>query len=244
MALPSGLFLKDHKMLYVLTGSDIVKAKTRAAALSKGYEVVRFGEVGEPFQNVLGYLSARGLFAPKVALVLDRPLQDPEGKVLFEEHGKELMEGDALVVVIEDEMNAATKKKIPKDAKIETFDLAEKTDAPPPNVFALTDAFAEGNRKNAWVLYRRLIKTGSAPEEIHGALMWQARALVLASKTKNAEEAGLKPFVYSKAKRATSRLGIDGAEELSRSLVHLVHQSRLGGGDLEDLLEAFLLKKI
>ena len=53
----------------------------------------------------------------------------------------------------------------------------------------------------------------------------------------------MKPFVYTKAKRAASRLGEAGAEDLSRELVRLLHSSRMGEGDLEDLLEAFLLKK-
>jgi len=112
-----------------------------------------------------------------------------------------------------------------------------------PSVFELTDAFALGDRKNAWILYRKLVESGSAAEEIHGALSWQARAMVLASKAKTAEEAGLKPFVYSKAKRAASKMTVEQTEEISRELVKILHTSRMGGGDLEDLLEVFLLKK-
>ncbi len=230
-------------MLHLLTGSDVVKAKTRAQKLAVGHEVVRFGEGGEPFANVGGYLSAHGLFAPKVALMLDRPLADEDGKILVLENAKSLKDAEALVIVIEPVLDAATKKKVVPHAEVETFELKEKSTEPAPNVFALTDAFATGDRKGAWILYRELIESGAAPEEIHGALIWQARALVLATKTKSAEESGLKPFVYSKAKRAGARLGESGAEEISRELVHLVHRSRLGAGDLEDLLEAFLLKK-
>jgi hypothetical protein len=53
----------------------------------------------------------------------------------------------------------------------------------------------------------------------------------------------LKPFVYSKAKRAAERIGPEKAESLSRELVSLYHAARAGEGPLEDLLEAFLLKK-
>jgi DNA polymerase III delta subunit len=230
-------------MLYVLTGSDTIKAKARAMQLAKGFELVRFGDGGEPFANVMGYLSAQGLFAPKVALLLDRPLDDGDGKLLLTEHSAELAKGDALVLVIEPALSAPVLKSIGKAATVENFDEKEKKEMPASNVFALTDAFARGDRKTAWILYRKLIDTGSAPEEIHGALTWQARALVLASRTKNAEEAGLKSFVYGKAKRAGARLGEQGTVALSRELVALIHKSRSGDGNLGDLLEAFLLKK-
>ena len=87
------------------------------------------------------------------------------------------------------------------------------------------------------------MEEGVAPEEIHGALAWQARAMVLASKTKTAAEAGLKPFVYSKAKSFVARLTPEKTENLSRELVSLYHESRAGRGALADLLESFLLKK-
>lgn len=230
-------------MLHILTGSDVMKAKARAAALAKGTELVRFGEGGEPFGNALSYLASRGLFSEKIALLLDRPFEDEEGKALFMEHADDLAGSETLVLIVQPDLDAATKKKIPKDAEVETFELKEEKEIPPPSVFALTDAFASGDRKTAWILYRKLVGSGSAAEEVHGALSWQARAVVLASKAKSAEEAGLKPFVYSKAKRAASRLGEAGSEELSRELVRLLHQSRTGGGDLEDLLETFLLKR-
>lgn len=230
-------------MLYVLTGSDVMKAKARAAALTKGAGTVRFGEGGEPFANALGYVGASGLFEKKTALFFDRPLGDAEGKDLVLEHAEDFARAEMPVVIVEPALDAAAKKVFSKHGEIEEFELKAETETPPPSVFALTDAFASGDRKNSWILYRKLIESGSAAEEIHGALAWQARAMVLASKTKTADEAGLKPFVYTKAKRAASRVGEAGAEELSRELVRILHVSRMGGGNLEDLLEAFLLRK-
>ncbi len=230
-------------MLYVLTGSDADAIKKRVAALSKGYELVRFGEGGEPLARALGYIGARGLFAPKIALLLDRPSESEEGKALIEEHAKDFAEADMPIIVIETALNAAQKKAFGKGTEIEEFEGKIKEETPPPSVFALTDAFAAGDRKKSWILFRQLIESGSAPEEIHGALSWQARAMVLASKTKSADEAGLKPFVYSKAKRTVSKMTDEQTENISRELVSILHASRMGGGDLEDLLEAFLLKK-
>jgi|SRR3989344_9324533 len=229
-------------MLYILLGSDVMRAKARAAKLAEKSEVVRFGEGGEPFEAVGSYLSARGLFAPKVSLILDRPLETEEGKAILDIL-KECAEANTLVILIQPDLNAEAKKKIPKGATVEEFALKEKSDEPVQSVFALTDAFASGDRKKSWILYRRMIENGASAEEIHGALSWQARALVLAAKTKSATESGLKPFVYSKAKQTVQRFKEGHADRLSRDLVSLYHQSRAGEGALEDLLEVFLLRK-
>jgi DNA polymerase III delta subunit len=230
-------------MLYIFTGSDTLKAKEKALKLAKGHELVRFGEGGEPVMSALAYIGARGMFSPKVALLIDRPFETEEGKEFFKEHLGALQESDTLVFIIEPVLDAAAKKAIPKKAEVESFDLEEKSDEPLPSVFALTDAFAAGDRKKSWVLYRRFIEEGVVPEEIHGALAWQARALVLAAKTKSATQSGLKPFVYMKSKRIADSLGEEKTEAISRELVSLYHRSRAGEGDLEDLLEVFLLKK-
>ncbi len=231
-------------MLYLLIGSDTARAKARALSLASDAEVVRFGEGGEPFENAMGYLAARGLFAPEVALIIDRPSESAEGKALLAERLTDFADAAALVAVIEPVLDAATKKKIPKKAKIETFDAAEQPREEAPNVFALTDAFASGDRKTAWVLYRKLIAAGAAPEEIHGALSWQSRAIATAAKAESASDAGLKPFVYSKAKRAGARFSPEESPLLSRELVHILYQARSGRGSLEALLESFLLKKL
>ena len=229
-------------MLYVLIGSDFQKIKKRVAELTKGHEVVRFGEGREPFQHAPSRLNASGLFSKKVALHLDRPLDDADGKAVFLEHLKAFADSDTPVIAIVAALDAETKKKIPKGAAVEAYDIEEKEGGPEASVFALADAFAKGDRKTAWVLYRKFIENGSAPEELHGTLAWQARTLVLASKTKSAEEAGLKPFAYTKAKSALSKLK-DDPENLSRELVSLYHRSRMGQGTLENLLEMFLLKR-
>jgi len=236
-------------MLYIFTGTDTVTAKKKALKLAAGCETVRFGEGGEPLVNALGYIGARGMFSSKIALILDCPLETDEGAQLLSEHMKVFAEADASVFVIEPNLTARAHSHILKNIRmiagvvLESFDEEKKDIEPLVSVFALTDAFASGNRKNAWILYRKFIEGGMAPEEIHGALSWQARALVLASNAQTAGESGLKPFVYSKAKRFATRFAPGEAENLSRELVSLYHESRAGRGILSDLLEIFLLKK-
>lgn len=229
-------------MLYVLIGTDFEKIKKRIAEIAKGHELVRFGEAAEPFANALSRLGASGLFSRKVALHLDKPLEDADAKVLVLENAKAFANEEMPVILTASALDAETKKKIPKNASVEVFEAKTNEEAASQSTFALTDAYVKGDRKQTWVLYRRFIEGGASPEEIHGILSWQVRALVLASKAKNADEAGLKPFVYTKAKSALSKMSTN-PETISRELVSLYHQSRMGAGSLEDLLEMFLLKK-
>lgn len=231
-------------MLYIFIGDDVLKAKAEVAKRAQSKEVVRFGEGGEPFENVGGYLEQQGMFSPALALVLDRPLDDPFGKELLLERGDVLVHASAEVFVIEPHIGAVDKKKLPKGAKLESFDISsQKQDAPPLSAFALVDAVQSGDRKRAWILFRELIESGASPEEIHGALAWAARGVVLAAKTKSAAEAGMKPFPYNKAKGVARGLKPGDAEAESAELVDLYHRARMGQGTLEDLLEIYLLKR-
>ncbi|TAJ15184.1 hypothetical protein EPO56_01305 [Patescibacteria group bacterium] len=230
-------------MLYVLVGSDGLKAKERARSLANNAEVLRFGEGGDLFENVLANLSVQPLFGGEICLLLDDPLESDEGRSVLIDQGDLLVASSTLVIAVVPKIDAVSKKKISKSATIELFEERVSLSEPAPSVFKLTDAYAVGDRKNAWILYRELLMAGSAPEEIHGALTWATRSMVLATKTSSASEAGLKPFVFQKAKHAGEKFGAKKVELLSRELMHILHKSRLGGGNLADLLEAFLLKK-
>lgn len=230
-------------MLVFFTGDDVPKAKAEVAKRAAGREVVRFGEGGEPVSAVGRYLEQQGMFAPALTLILDRPLDDAEGKEYLLEHLEDMERASALVIAIQPNVDAITKKKLVQHADFEEFAMPVKAEAPPPNAFALVDALQAGDRKRAWILYRQLIESGASPEEIHGALAWAARGVVLASNTKSATEAGMKPFPYGKAKSVARTLKPGEAEARSAELVDLYHRARMGQGTLEDLLEIYLLKK-
>lgn len=232
-------------MLYVFTGSDTGTAKkeARGRAAKVGAEVVLFGEGALPFDDAMNYVGASGLFAPKVVLLIDRMLESAGGKALIEAHGEALAESDTEIYLIEPELGATEKKLLPKKTKVEEFNPSTGSGQieERPNVFAFTDAFMAGAKKRSWIGYRRLIESGIAAEEIHGAMMWAVRSALIAAKTKSAIESGLKPFVYTKSKAAALKLGVPKVENLSRSLVAAYHRARAGGGDLGMLTEALIL---
>ncbi|KKW14400.1 MAG: hypothetical protein UY54_C0019G0005 [Parcubacteria group bacterium GW2011_GWA2_50_10b] len=110
------------------------------------------------------------------------------------------------------------------------------------NVFTLTDAIGARHKRDAWVLYRKALASGMAAEEVFFKVFWQVKTMMVASKTKTAEEAEMKPFPYSKAKGFLKNFSQEELQNLSAELVAGYHQARRGEGEIETLVEKQLLK--
>ena len=110
------------------------------------------------------------------------------------------------------------------------------------NVFTLTDAIGARDKREAWVLYQKALASGMVAEEIFYKLFWQTKTMLLAKRTRNAEEAEMKSFPYSKAKSFLKNFKEGEIEKLSEELVKGYHQVRRGEGEMETLIEKFLLK--
>lgn len=230
-------------MLTFFIDSDVVKAKAEAVKRAKGCALVRIGEGGAPLEATLSYLEQCGMFDPEIVLIIDRPLDSADGKEYLFEHAESLNASKTKVFVIQSEVDTVTRKKLEKLGAVEVFEEKARAEVPPPSAFALVDAMQAGDRKRAWILYRELVSHGVSAEEVHGTLAWAARGVVLASNTKSADEAGMKPYPYGKAKDVARRLRPGEAEVQSSELVRLYHDARMGRGSLEDLVEIYLLRK-
>jgi len=65
--------------------------------------------------------------------------------------------------------------------------------------------------------------------------------MLLAHTSSTADEAGLNPFVYQKAKQGTRKYSPEELKQLSSSLVSLYHDARRGKHGLDEALERFVL---
>src|SRR3989338_6415083 len=110
------------------------------------------------------------------------------------------------------------------------------------NIFALTDAIGARKKRDAWVLYQKALAAGMAPEEIFFKLVWQTKTMLLASRTRTADEADMKPFPYSKAKGFLNNFKPGELEKFSEDLVLGYHRTRRGEGEIETLVEKALLR--
>ncbi len=109
------------------------------------------------------------------------------------------------------------------------------------NTFALADALAAKDKRALWTKLRGAYDAGESAEAIIGILMWQLKALLLAARTKSAEEADMKDFTYNKAKRALGTFATGEVEGLVRSLLTVYHQGHGGEKNINDALEEWVL---
>lgn len=239
-------------MLYLIYGTN------RDAALAKKDDLVRSCHAKRPDAQVFvlgednfsanefqALYSSQGLFEKKHIVVLDRVFSDIEKKEAVLAGLPAMAKAESVFIIFEELFDARTKdeEKVKKYAeKFFAFGV-KKEEKPRDNTsFLITDAFGAKDRKTAWVHFQKAIRAGLSAEEIHGALSWQIRSILLAKKTKSAEESGLAPYVYGKSARFAKNFTEEELDEILERLTDMYHGIRSDGGELEVEFEKFLLK--
>lgn len=153
----------------------------------------------------------------------------------------EIQSSENVFIWFEEEISKKDLQKVESIAtKVQFFEPKKNVKKVNLNIFDLASAFGNKDKKEAWILYQKILKEFSA-EEIYGVLWWQLKTILLVSKTNSADEAGLKTFPYSSAKRFCKNYSDDELNDLAINLISLYHDSRLKGEDLKLSLEKFLL---
>lgn len=216
-------------MIYFFHGTDIDKARGKAHdlidSLTKKKPDASFIKIdAENFsQNILDqYIGGQGLFVSKNIVFLDRLCEKKDMKEEFLEKLKEIAESENIFIMLEGKLDKATLGKIEKRAeKTVASDFAEKPAKKEFGAFALADAFGKRDKKSAWILYRKAIDGGEAPEALHGMIFWKTKTMMLAGGG----------YGWS----------IPELKKTMDDLVTVYHDSRRGAHELETGLEAFLL---
>ena len=242
-------------MIYLLYGSDTEKARAKlhelVASLVKKKPDASHVIMSDEFfsENLLEeYLGGSGLFSQKMIVEALNVFRNKDAKEIVVKKLKEVKESENVFVFLEGELDKKALEKFEKNSeKIQEFAEVQPSKAKVEprlsfNIFALTDAFGRRDRKNLWVLYTKAKMEEKADEEIHGILFWQAKSMLLASKSKNASESGLKPFVYEKSRQMASNFKDGELEKISMKLVSMYHDAHRGLCDFSDSLEKFILE--
>jgi DNA polymerase III delta subunit len=209
-------------MLSFFSGTDrerVRAALTRAleAHIQKGKAVVRVTDA-HLLTDVHAALQGGGMFAAPRAVVFENVLTHDETAPLLFGALESLSKSEDSFFILEEKVDAATRKRIEKYATVsERFDAQKKERD--SQVFDLANALQRGDRKQLWVSYMREVAKGTAPEMIHGVLFWAAKQHALRSSGE----------VRSKTLQRVQLLAA------------LPHQARRQGYDLEYALEQFVL---
>ena len=242
-------------MLYLLHGERFEEARLKAGELVQSLEkkkpdaaLFKFdADKWDPvfFEELVG---SQGLFERKYIVFLNTVFSDKTIKEFILDRVKEIAESENVFIFLEGKLDKAALGKLEKHAaKVQMFgagagsEKAAAKNRPEFNIFSLTDSFGRRDKKSLWVLYRKALAADAAPEEIHGILFWQLKTMIVASKSSTAKDAGLAPFVFSKAQGFLRNFKNDELIGLSKKMVSLYADARRGAFELEIGLEQFVL---
>lgn len=235
-------------MLYFLHGTDTYKAR------KKLHELLDLAQKKRPDAELFKIttenwsegqfdelLVARGLFEQKYTVVLDTLFEKKEIKEYIVDRIKDAADSDQIFLLLEGKVDTPTLKKIEKVAKQVQEFVKPEIKKRELNIFSITDSLVKKDKKNLWISYTDLLARGAVAEEIHGILFWQVKNMILASRTKSAKETGLSPFAYTNALAGVRKYKSEELVKMSSDLVNITHRVRSGDGEIEIMLEKWIL---
>lgn len=236
-------------MLYVIHGTDTLKVHQKSSELiqkllAKKPDASLFKLTTENWRlsELQELVGGQGLFSNKYIVQLSRLFEDEIISAEVMNYIKDISDSENIFIITEGKISPKVLKVLEKNSqKIEEHTEKEAIKQQGFNIFSLADAIGSRDKKKMWTLYTEALNY-FAPEEIHGTLFWQVKSMILASKTKSAEDSGLKPFVYSKAKKFSENYSEEELHNLSSRLISTVHESRRGKYDFRIALERLILE--
>ena len=197
-------------------------------------------------------ISNQGLFYSGSIILADNLSEEEEISDILLKKLKEIKESPNFFVFLEGKLNKKELEKLVRYAeKTEEFvkpfkklnkkeELALKGEK--VDFFDFTNALGEKNKKLLWTLYQDALAEEVPAEEIHAMFFWQVKAMLGAIKCKDAVEAGLNPFVYSKSKNYAKNFNEEKLKAMSAKLFEMYHEAHRGKTDFVVALEKFILE--
>lgn len=185
--------------------------------------------------------ASQGLFEKKYIVVLDFILGAKDKRDFVLDKIKEMSESEHWFLILDGKLDATVVKKVEKVAyKSQNFEKTEvKKDN--PIIFTITDKLLTRDKKKLWITFVDLINKDIPAEEIHGLLFWAVKNMILASRSKNQKDSGLAPFQYNKSLAGAKKYTEEELQKMSSDLVEMVHLVRSGEGEMEIMLEKWVL---
>ena len=181
----------------------------------------------------------QGLFEQKYIVFCDEMLHDSSGQHLADNLSL-YSDSPHMFVVFEPSLATKDEKKLTAagavikrcgEKKVMTEDVRP--------VFAFIDVFLRRDRDASFVSLHSLLRGGVLASSVLQMLLWQLRMLVLVSQSDSAASAGVKPFVYTKAKKALT--SVHDPFTLFVCAEEVVRQGRLRGLQDADIVEYLIL---
>jgi len=248
-------------MIYFLHGNDTRKSRVKLTSLLKSLFLKKpnagfFKLDSDNFteSKLKELILSQGLFEKKYIVQMDGLFEEKEVTKLLENQLESLNASENIFIFIENKVSKLILKKIEKYAiKVQEFSLKnnqvkslttvnENFKIGDFNIFDLATCFGKRDKKNLWVIYQKTKIRAIPSEEVSGIIFWQLKTMFQALFSKTASQAGLKPFVFNKAKSYLKNYSEDELRRISAQLVFFYHNARRSGLELDLALEKFIIE--
>lgn len=241
-------------MLYLFYG-DKTKGKEKVSKLIDDFkkkrpesDVYRISPENFDEANLDDLIGGQMLFADKFLVICDGIAGGENSRGFIFEKLKDISASKNFFFFIEEELEENDLEKIKKNAE-KAFEFKKDLQVKKYagfNIFSISDALGEKDKKKLWILLNKAEKEGVSAEEVFWKLVWQVKNMLLG---KTAEEKGdraveklkMSPFVLGKAKRYSKKFSKSELLGLYGDLVRLYHDGRRRVGDFNILVEKFIL---
>lgn len=231
-------------MIYLIQGSDSIKTRHKYDALidsllarkldSLAWKIDSENFDEEKFRELI---VSQDLFAHKYIVGCDHLIGDKKSQEFILVNLKEIKDSANIFIILEEALDpkilTQVKKYTEKDLSYDKKIGEEKKF----NIFAITDALGERNRKKLWVLYQEALRVGLEDEELFWKFQWMVKHMLFFKKTKEPGKSELKGFAKLKIEKYARNYQIEELENLSTQLVDLFHAVRRSEGEMEIGLE-------
>lgn len=188
-------------------------------------------------------LHGQGLFETKHIVFCDEVLTDTVcANHLFAQLSA-YVTSPHMFILFEPNLSTVAKRKLTKGGAVvqESKKKAERADT--RRLFSFTDTLLKRDSTVSFTALHTLMRSGETPDAVVRIILWQLRVLAAVEHSGSAEEAGVKPFVYTKAVQANKTLAVSGisAYDLFLEAEEVVRKGRLGGFSDEEIAEYLVL---
>ena len=187
-------------------------------------------------------LVGSGLFERKYVVFCDELLSD-SFLIHLLSHPEEYHRSPHMFVLFEPDLSTADEKTLTAaGAVVRRESTPSKGTSSPSALFSFTDTFLQGNPVRSLTSLYSLLQKGESSTSLLQILVWQVRILALVACCESATEAGVKPFVYTKTKRALHRFS--DPLLLFTEVERHIRFGRLRGYPDEEIITSILLHPV
>lgn len=234
-------------MIYLIQGSDFIKTRHKYDSLIESLLLRKLDSLAwkidsenfseEKFKELI---VSQDLFAHKYIVGCDHLIGDKKSQEFILANLEEIKLSANVFLILEDVLDDKILKQIRKYVEKDLSYDRKIGEEKKFNIFSVTDALGEKNRKKLWILFQEALRSGIPVEDLFWKFQWMLKHLLFFKKSKKLDKSELKGFARSKIERYTRNYQTEELEKLSNQLVDSFHLVRQGEGELETELEKFI----